>query len=75
MRGWLETTQEIPQGLPEAFGDSIQKIGAGLPIAHCGGFECLLRVLFMQLDIQASIFSVKWEISLLAKSKRGSYWG
>lgn len=50
----------------------LEKIGSVLHGANCGGFEHLFKVLFMQLDIQTSIFSLKWEIRLVAKSAEDS---
>lgn len=43
-------------------------MGSVLLEANCGGFEHLFRALFMQLGIQTSVFSLKWEMRLVAKS-------
>lgn len=63
---------DIPGASESLSGQHPEKIGSVLHVANRGGFECLFKVLFMQPDIQASIFSVKWEIRLLAKSKKDS---
>lgn len=62
---YLEDIPGVSKGL---WGQRLEKIGSVLHVANRRGFEHLFKVLFMQLDIQASVFSLKWEISLAAKS-------
>lgn len=59
---------DIPGASRSLWGRQLEKIGSDLQGANCGGFEHMFKALFMQLDIQTSISSLKWEIRLVVKS-------